>query len=191
LPLVDFAYQGFGDGLEADANGLRILAEGCGELLICSSFSKNFGLYNERVGALSVVAKSSAAAEAVLSHIKSAIRSNYSNPPSHGASIVSTILADAAMRKQWETELVDMCDRINGMRKLFVETLAAKGVKRDFGFIQKQKGMFSFSGLDKDQVQTLKDKHAIYIVGGGRINVAGMTTANMDRLCNAIAGVMR
>ena len=190
LPLVDFAYQGFAVGIQEDAAGLLKLCQpGC-ELLVCSSFSKNFGLYNERVGALTVVAGSQQAAGAVMSHVKSCIRCNYSNPPAHGAAIVTTVLGDAALRSQWEGEVTQMRDRINTMRKLFVETLAAKGVKGDHSFITRQCGMFSFSGLNKGQVQALRDKHSIYIVGSGRINVAGMTESNMGVLCDAIAGVV-
>lgn len=189
LPLLDFAYQGFGSGLREDAVGLLELCRPGAEMLICSSFSKNFGLYNERVGALTVVAGHEAAALAVLSHIKTCIRANYSNPPAHGSAIVATVLADPALRAQWENEVKQMRDRINGMRKLFVETLAKKGVKSDNSFIIRQKGMFSFSGLNKQQVETLKTRHGIYIVGTGRINVAGMTDANMDALCAAIAAV--
>ncbi len=191
LPLVDFAYQGFGTSIVEDAAGLRALLDTGVELLVVSSFSKNFGLYNERVGALSLVARSAAAAAAVLSQVKVCIRANYSNPPSHGAAIVATILADAALTAQWQQELAAMRDRINAMRKLFVETLAAKGIDRDFSFISQQRGMFSFSGLTREQVERLKSDYAIYAVGSGRINVAGMTESNMDRLCAAIAAVLR
>jgi len=190
LPLVDFAYQGFGTGLDEDAAGLRILAAKVPALLVASSFSKNFGLYNERTGALTVVASNRHEADTAMSHVKKAIRANYSNPPAHGGKIVTTILDDNSLRMQWLDELAAMRGRINGMRKLFVETLAQKGAKGDFSFIERQSGMFSFSGLTKEQVQTLREKHAIYIVGSGRINVAGMTESNMDRLCGAIAGVL-
>jgi aspartate/tyrosine/aromatic aminotransferase len=190
LPLIDFAYQGFGDGLEKDAAGLRQFLQPGRELLVCSIFSKNFGLYNERVGALTVVAGTPAAAGAVQSQVKTCIRANYSNPAAHGGSIVTTILKDAELRRQWTGELRAMCDRINGMRELFVKTLAAKGAKRDFSFITRQKGMFSFSGLNKDQVQQLRDKYAIYMVSSGRMNVAGMCEANMDRLCEAVVSVL-
>ncbi|MCC7192132.1 MAG: aspartate/tyrosine/aromatic aminotransferase [Phycisphaeraceae bacterium] len=189
LPLVDFAYQGFGTGLREDAAGLLELIGKNSELLICSSFSKNFGLYNERVGALTVVAGSQSAAEAVLSHVKTCIRANYSNPPAHGSSIVATVLSDPKLRQQWEAELAAMRDRINGMRRFYVETLTKKGFRGDVSFITRQKGMFSFSGLNKEQVERLKKEHAIYIVGSGRINVAGMTEANMDPLCTAILAV--
>lgn len=191
LPLVDFAYQGFGEGLEADAAGLRELARPGKELLVCSSFSKNFGLYNERVGALTVVAGSSAAADVSLSHVKTCVRVNYSNPPCHGASIVTTVLGDSALRAQWEAEVADMRNRISGMRKLFVDTMKKKAPQRDFSFISRQRGMFSFSGLTPMQVDELRAKHSIYVVvNGGRINVAGMTEANMDQLTDAIAAVL-
>ncbi|MBE2213418.1 MAG: aspartate/tyrosine/aromatic aminotransferase [Opitutaceae bacterium] len=188
--LVDFAYQGFGRGLAEDAAGLLAILQPGVEMLVCSSFSKNFGLYRERVGALTAVSKDAETAAKVQSQVKAVIRANYSNPPSHGGSIVATILGDAALRAQWEKELAAMRDRINGMRQLFVATLKAKGVARDFGFIERQLGMFSFSGLTKDQVQKLRDQYAIYMVGNGRINVAGMRPATMDRLCEAIKSVM-
>jgi len=190
LPLVDFAYQGLGVGLVEDATGLLELCRpGC-EMLIASSFSKNFGLYRERVGALTVVGSSEEGAQKALGHIKTCIRANYSNPPSHGGAIITTIIGDPDLRKEWEGEVKGIRDRINGMRTLFVDTLKAKGVKRDFSFIKNQRGMFSFSGLTKEQVERLKKEYAIYIVGSGRINVAGMTPGNMDRLCEAIAAVL-
>ena len=191
LPLVDFAYQGFADGIEEDAGGLRALLESHDELLVCSSFSKNFGLYRERVGALVAVGRDAETTTTVMSQLKKTVRTNYSNPPSHGASIVATVLNDAALTKQWHQELADMRDRINGMRDLLVERLAAAGVDRDFGFIQKQRGMFSFSGLTKDQVDQLRDEHSIYIVGSGRINVAGISESNVDYLCQSIAKVIQ
>lgn len=191
LPLVDFAYQGFGDGLEDDAQGMRTVCEQVDEVLIANSYSKNFGLYSERIGALTLVAKSAADAETALGHIKLAIRTNYSNPPAHGAAIVNTILGDAELRKQWEGELTEMRDRINEMRHLFVETLNEKGVDQDFSFIARQRGMFSYSGLKPEHVKVLREKHGVYIVGSGRINVAGMTAANMDYLCAAIADVLK
>jgi aspartate/tyrosine/aromatic aminotransferase len=191
LPLIDFAYQGFAAGLEEDAQGIRTLAASVDEFLICSSFSKNFGLYNERAGALTLVAQDADAAEAARSHIKKAIRVNYSNPPAHGGLVVETVLTSSDLRQQWEGEVTTMRNRINDMRHLFVETLNQKGVTQDFSFITQQRGMFSFSGLTKAQVERLRREHAIYIVGSGRINVAGMTTANMDHLCESIAAVVR
>jgi aspartate/tyrosine/aromatic aminotransferase len=190
LPLIDFAYQGLAEGIREDAVGLDAVAKtGC-ELLVASSFSKNFGLYNERVGALSAVCKTPAAAEAVLSQLKTCIRANYSNPPAHGAAIVTTILSDPQLRTLWESEVREIRERINRMRALFVRTLAEKGLKRDFSFISRQRGMFSFSGLTPEQVKRLRDEYAIYVVGSGRINVAGMTEANMDPLCTAIANIL-
>lgn len=190
LSLFDFAYQGFGSGIEEDAQGLRAFAKLNTELLIASSFSKNFGLYNERVGAVTLVAASTETANAAFSQIKAGIRANYSNPPAHGASIVTTILDNPELREQWEAELAEMRDRIHEMRTLFVETLKAKGASGDFSFITRQNGMFSFSGLNKEQVARLKDEFAVYIVGSGRISVAGMTKNNMDALSTAIAAVL-
>lgn len=190
LPFVDFAYQGFGRGLEEDAEGVRALARAGCEMLISSSFSKNFGLYGERVGALTIVAGTSDAAKAALSHAKSCVRANYSNPPKHGAAIVSLILTDDSLRQKWEEELAAMRSRIHQMRQLFVETMQAKAPQHDFSFISRQQGMFSFSGLNSVQVDQLRNDHSIYIVGSGRINVAGMTQDNMDPLCSAIASVL-
>ena len=191
LPLLDFAYQGFGDGLEEDAAGVRIVAEHCREFLVASSYSKNFGLYNERVGALTLVASSADAAEAANSHLKICVRTNYSSPPAHGGQIVAEILGDPDFRQRWEAELAEMRNRINDMRHLFVETLDEQSVGRDFSFIASQRGMFSYSGLTPAQVQALRERHSVYIVGSGRINVAGMTEANMDYLCAAIADVLK
>ncbi len=190
LPLFDFAYQGFGDGLDEDAVGVRTFAQTIGEMIIVSSFSKNFGLYNERVGGLTIVGTNAEAAQNVLSHLKMAIRTNYSNPPAHGAGIVANILGDPQLRNQWIEEVAAMRNRINGMRKLFTDTMQQKGVQRDFSFITSQRGMFSFSGLNREQVDALREKYSIYIVGSGRINVAGMSEQNMDRLCTAIKDVL-
>ena len=190
LPLVDFAYQGLGDGLEGDAVGLLELCRPGVEILVASSFSKNFGLYNERVGALTLVGATAEAAAAALGHLQSCIRTNYSNPPAHGAAIVTAVLRDERLRSRWEGEVAAMRNRINGMRQLFFDTLKAKGVERDFSFITRQRGMFSFSGLTPQQVEALRQQFAIYIVGSGRINVAGMTEKNMEVLCDAIAAVL-
>ena len=191
LPLVDFAYQGFGEGLNEDAVGFRELASAGRELLVCSSFSKNFGLYGERVGALTVLASDADSAQRALSQVRISIRTNYSNPPTHGAAIVAAVLADADLRQQWEQELAAMRQRIHEMRKLFVETMRAKSPQHDFAFLANQKGMFSFSGLTNLQVDELRTKHAVYVVGnGGRINVAGMTKSNMEPLSAAIAAVL-
>jgi aspartate/tyrosine/aromatic aminotransferase len=189
LPLLDFAYQGFATGLEEDAAGLRTFCRpGC-ELLVCSSFSKNFGLYCERVGALTVVVPGHEEVDRVQSQIKRCIRANYSNPPAHGAALVTTILEDPKLTAQWQGEVAGMRNRINETRKTLVETLAAKGVTADYSFITRQRGMFSFSGLTAEQVDTLREKYAIYIVRSGRINVAGITPQNIGPLCEAIAQV--
>ncbi|MDN3610256.1 amino acid aminotransferase [Vibrio ostreicida] len=190
LPLFDFAYQGFAKGVEEDAEGLRIFTQYCDEILIASSFSKNFGLYNERVGAFTLVAQSKDVATTAFSQVKAIIRSIYSNPPAHGSAIVTHILNDDALRAEWEEEVKQMRDRIHSMRELFVATLKEQGVDADFSFIERQNGMFSFSGLSKEQVARLKDEFGLYIVGSGRISVAGMTRANMLPLCQAIAAVM-
>ncbi|MCU0876232.1 MAG: aspartate/tyrosine/aromatic aminotransferase [Pirellulaceae bacterium] len=192
LPLVDFAYQGFGDGLVEDAAGLAALARPGKELLICSSYSKNFGLYGERVGALTLVADSPESAERALSQLRVAIRTNYSNPPTHGAAIVATVLSDRELRSDWETELAAMRERIHAMRQLFVRTMKSKAPQLDFSFLGSQKGMFSFSGLSNLQVDELRTKHSVYVVGnGGRINVAGITEQNIDPLTTAIAAVLQ
>ena len=190
IPFFDFAYQGFGNGVEEDAQGLRKFAEHNKELLIANSFSKNFGLYNERVGGITLVAETNEIAQAAFSQIKAGIRSNYSNPPSHGAAIVTTILNDEKLYEQWVKEVADMRVRIQEMRDLFVATLKEKGVKGDFSFISRQLGMFSFSGLTVEQVNRLKEEFAVYIVGSGRISVAGMTKNNMQPLCDALAKVI-
>ncbi|PSU48529.1 aromatic amino acid aminotransferase [Photobacterium frigidiphilum] len=190
LPMFDFAYQGFAVGVEEDAQGLRIFAEQCSELLVASSFSKNFGLYNERVGAFTLVGTNAEQAATAFSQVKSIARVIYSNPPAHGAAIVTLILNDEALRNEWEQEVADMRDRIQEMRTLFVQTLKDCGVDADFSFIERQNGMFSFSGLNKDQVNRLKEEFGIYIVGSGRISVAGMTKNNMLPLCKGIAAVL-
>lgn len=190
LPLFDFAYQGFARGLDEDAEGLRIFAASHQELIVASSYSKNFGLYNERVGALTLVAATADVAKTAFSQVKYSIRANYSNPPSHGAAVVATILGNDALRTIWLQELTDMRQRIQRMRQLFVNTLAEKGAQRDFSFIIKQNGMFSFSGLTKDQVVRLREEFGVYAVNSGRVNVAGMTPDNMSALCEAIVAVL-
>ncbi|WP_088212358.1 amino acid aminotransferase [Shewanella sp. Shew256] len=190
VPLFDFAYQGFGAGIEEDAAGLRLVAAKVPELLVANSFSKNFGLYNERIGAVTVVAQNADEAVRAFSQVKRTIRANYSNPPAHGALIVSTILSDVALKALWVQELTEMRERIAEMRTLFVQSLKDEGVTQDFSFISRQNGMFSFSGLNKAQVARLKDEFGIYIVGSGRISVAGMTKTNMPVICKAIAKVL-
>ena len=190
LPLVDFAYQGFGDGLREDATGLLAVAARCEELLVASSFSKNFALYSERVGALSIVGADAHAAEVLMSHAKSVVRALYSNPPAHGGEVVATVLLDSGLRARWETEVAGMRDRINGNRQRFVEGLRAAGVPFDPTPLLRQRGMFSLLDMDTAQVARLREESAIYLVGAGRVNVAGLTSANIEPVCSAIAGVM-
>jgi len=190
LPLVDLAYQGFGDGLAEDAAGLHELVRPGAELLVSTSFSKTFSLYAERVGSLIVIARDATAANAIQSHVKIAIRVNYSNPPAHGADILRTILADGALRAQWETELAGMRNRINDNRRKLVEALAARNIPGDFSAIAGQRGMFALLGLTLPQVARLKDEFGVYVVGKGRINVAGFTSANLDPFADRLAEVL-
>lgn len=190
FPFFDFAYQGFGTSVEADRYPLELFAEKGLEFVVAGSFSKNFGLYNERTGSVSLVAANAAAASAAFSHIKTAIRSNYSNPSRHGGAIVEEILADPALRAEWIAELDEMRDRIKTLRTQLVKALQERGIPRDFSFIQTQNGMFSFSGLSPEQVKILKESYSIYMVGSGRINVAGINEQNLKPLCDAIADVM-
>jgi aspartate/tyrosine/aromatic aminotransferase len=190
LPLVDFAYQGLAAGIEQDRAGLLELTKKVKQMLICSSFSKNFGLYRERTGALTVVADSADQAATVMSQVKLRIRYNYSNPPSHGGQIVATVLSDKELKARWIEEVADIRNRINEMRHLLVKTLKEKGLKEDFSPIIEQSGMFSVTRLTKQQVTQLREKYSIYIVDSGRINVAGLTHDNMDRLCEALKSVL-
>jgi aspartate/tyrosine/aromatic aminotransferase len=190
LPLVDFAYQGLAAGIEQDRAGLLELTKKVKQMLICSSFSKNFGLYRERTGALTVVADSADQAATVMSQVKLRIRYNYSNPPSHGGQIVATVLSDKELKARWIEEVADIRNRINEMRHLLVKTLKEKGLKEDFSPIIEQCGMFSVTRLTKEQVTQLREKYSIYIVDSGRINVAGLTHDNMDRLCEALKSVL-
>jgi aspartate/tyrosine/aromatic aminotransferase len=190
LPLIDFAYQGFGNGLEQDAHAIAAVLERCDEAIVCSSFSKNFGLYGERVGALSLVAADDSTARAAQSQLKRVVRCNYSNPPRHGAAIVATVLSDEDLTRQWHQELAEMRDRIKSLRQQFVEQMKTAGAGHDFSFLLSQCGMFSFSGLNKMQVDQLKSDDGIYVVGSGRINVAGMSESKMDQLCSAVARVL-
>jgi len=187
VPFLDIAYQGFGDGIEADAIAVRLFADAGLPFFVASSFSKSFSLYGERVGALSIVTGSHDEAVRVQSQLKRVIRTNYSNPPTHGAAVVSAVLNHAELRAQWETELGEMRDRIRAMRRGLVERLAKHG---DFGFIEAQRGMFSYSGLSSAQVDRLRTEFGIYAVGTGRICVAALNDGNLDRVASAIAQVV-
>lgn len=187
IPFLDFAYQGLGLGLEQDRRAVELMAEAGVDFLVASSFSKNFGLYNERTGALTIIAPSTAEAEVAMSHLKKTIRTIYSNPPAHGGLTVATVLNDKNLFAQWVGELEEMRSRIISMRAAFVEGLAARETRYDFSFINDQRGMFSFSGLDDETISWLRANKGIYIVGGGRINVAGLNSSNIDYVCDAIA----
>lgn len=187
IPFLDFAYQGFGSGIEEDRFAVDIFAKTGLDLLIASSFSKNIGLYNERTGALTIVSPSPKEAQVAMSHLKLVVRVCYSNPPAHGGLVVATILKDSDLTSLWLEELAGMRERIVAMRYAFVDGLAQRGVKGDFSYIKAQRGMFSFSGLSDDVVAWLKENKSIYVVGGGRISVAGLTTGNIDYICDSIA----
>jgi aspartate/tyrosine/aromatic aminotransferase len=187
MAFLDFAYQGFGEGVAEDRAGIVAFAEAGLDFFVASSFSKNFGLYNERTGAITVVSPSAAETVVAMSHLKSTIRVIYSNPPAHGGLVVTTVLGDSGLRAQWLEELAAMRERIKAMRTLLVEGLAKRGVPGDFSFITSQRGMFSFSGLSDEVVQWLRREKSIYVVAGGRINLAGLTRGNIDYVCEAIA----
>lgn len=189
-PLIDMAYQGFGDSLDRDAYGVRKMAAAVDAMLLCASCSKNFGLYRERIGACAVVTKDSVKADIALSVMLHVIRAIYSMPPAHGAALVETILGSAELTQQWHEELAVMRDRINGNRAMLVDKIKAAGVNRDFSFIARQKGMFSFLGITPEQVELLKRDYAIYMVGSSRISVAGITEENVDYLANSIAAIL-
>jgi len=190
LPFLDMAYQGFGDGIEQDGNVVHRFAATGGPLFVSNSFSKSFSLYGERVGALSIVAVSAEEAARVLSQLKRVIRTNYSNPPIHGGQVVATVLSTPELRQMWEEELAGMRVRIREMRKLLVDKLAENGASQDFGFVVRQRGMFSYSGLTKAQVERLRTEHSIYAIDTGRICVAALNSKNIDLVAKAIASVL-
>ncbi|TWX50620.1 amino acid aminotransferase [Colwellia hornerae] len=190
LPLIDMAYQGFGVGLDEDAYGLRLMAEHAKEMIVCSSCSKNFGLYRERIGACTIIGETSAAVDVAQSVLLYVIRVIYSMPPAHGAALVETILSSDELRTQWHAELKEMRDRINGNRQLLVDKLVENGVTRDFSFITRQMGMFSFLGITPEQVQQLQDEYSIYMVGSSRMSIAGIANSNVDYLAKSIAKVL-
>ena len=189
-PFIDLAYQGFGDGLDEDAYGVRLLAEGLPEVIVATSCSKNFGLYRERTGAISLLSGNEKVESTTRSQLLNVVRGIYSMPPAHGSAIVETILGDAELRADWESELALMRDRINGLRRLLVECFAARGDGGRFEFIQRQRGMFSFLGITPKQVEALREEHAIYMVDSSRINVAGASRENVDQFCDAVMSVL-
>ncbi|KZK67132.1 aromatic amino acid aminotransferase [Shewanella baltica] len=189
-PLIDMAYQGFGDGVDIDAYGVRQMAAAVDNMILCSSCSKNFGLYRERIGSCSVIAKDANTANVAQSVLLYVVRCLYSMPPAHGAAIVETILGSAELTQEWLDELKVMRDRINGNRAILVDKLKANGVDRDFSFIARQKGMFSFLGVNPEQVARLQKEFSIYMVGSSRISIAGISEDNVDYLAQSIAKVL-
>ena len=189
VAFLDMAYQGFGEGIVEDGAAVRLFLDAGVDFLVSTSFSKSFSLYGERVGALSVVCASADEAARVLSQLKVMIRTNYSNPPTHGAQVVTTVLTTPALRALWEEELAGMRQRIKQMRRALQDKLAAAGVRRDLGFITQQRGMFSYSGLNAAQMQRLRSEFGIYGVDSGRICVAALNGRNIDAVVGAIAKV--
>ena len=190
-PLVDMAYQGFGLGLDVDAAGLRLLANEVPELILCTSCSKNFGLYRERICAVSIMVAQASVTETARTNLLAVVRSIYSMPPAHGAIIVSHILDSAELTAQWHQELAVMRNRINDYRQLIIEKLAGEGVKQDFSFITKQHGMFSFLGINKEQIEQLRKEYSIYMVGSSRVSIAGLNHSNIDYFAKAMAAVLK
>lgn len=191
VPFLDIAYQGFGDGIDADAAAVRLFAQSELNVFVSSSFSKSFSLYGERVGALSIITGSKEEASRVLSQLKRVIRTNYSNPPTHGGAVVAAVLGSPELRATWEAELGEMRDRIRAMRNGLVEGLKAAGIDRDFSFVNAQRGMFSYSGLTAAQVDRLREEFGIYAVSTGRICVAALNTRNLDVVASAVAAVLK
>lgn len=188
VPFLDIAYQGFGDGIDQDAEAVRLFADSGLEFFVSSSFSKSFSLYGERVGALSLVTSSREESTRVLSQLKRVIRTNYSNPPTHGATVVGSVLNSPELRAMWESELTEMRERIRAMRQTMVQGLADSG--RDFSFVARQRGMFSYSGLSAEQVERLKVEFGIYAIATGRICVAALNRNNVGRVIEAIKAVI-
>jgi aspartate aminotransferase len=189
-PFIDIAYQGLGSGLDADAAGLRLLAARVPEMIVAASCSKNMGLYRERTGCAIFLCETAANAEAILSQAKVAARRIYSMPPAHGAILAGKVLSDAELDRIWREELGEMCDRINGLRAQLVDSLQAS-TGRDFDFIRRENGMFSFLGLGETAVKRLREEHSVYMLGSSRINVAGVNAGNIDYLAQAIAAVLK
>ena len=190
LPMVDMAYMGFERGIDEDALSVRLFAEKCPEVLIASSCSKNFAVYRERVGAISVVCESSQKASDVVTVINSLTRRNYSMPPTHGTGIVDIILHSDELTELWVSEVAGMRNRINGLRKTLSDKIAAAGIEQDFSFLQRQSGMFSFLGLSVDQVRRLREEFSIYTVDSARVNVASFNEGNMDYFVDALKSVL-
>jgi aspartate aminotransferase len=190
IPYIDMAYQGLGQGLVEDSFGARLFAAELPEVLVATSCSKNFGLYRERTGALSVITDTPQRADAILTQLVRIARKIYSMPPDHGAAIVNEILNDAALRASWDSELGSMRARIAGLRTELVARLKKSAPQRDFSFIERQRGMFSFLGVNKDQVRELREKHHVYMTDDSRINIAGLKADNIGYFADAVAQVV-
>ncbi|WGS00478.1 aspartate/tyrosine/aromatic aminotransferase [Bradyrhizobium sp. ISRA443] len=190
LPFIDIAYQGFGDGLEADAEGLRIVAAKVPEMVVASSCSKNFSVYRDRVGAAMVLGRNAAQADIAMSHMLAAARTLYSMPPDHGAAAVRIVLDDPALRSEWEAELEEMRQRMLRLRVAFADALRRQSNSDRFDFIAEHRGMFSRLGLTGAQIDRLRNEHAVYMVGDSRINVAGLPEDRLDDLAKAIVSVL-
>jgi len=190
VPFIDIAYQGLAESLDDDAYGVRLMAERLPEVVVATSCSKNFGLYRERVGALSVVAADAEHARGVASHMANVARGIYSMPPDHGAAIVARILGDPELDALWRAELAEMRERLSSLRRLLASELAARGAPVDFSFITNERGMFSFLGIDRERVVALRERFHIYMIESSRINVAGIRRANVGYVADAIAAVL-
>ena len=190
VPFIDIAYQGLSQGLDEDAFGVRVMAERLPEVVVVASCSKNLGLYRERVGAVSVVSKDARSAEIALGNASNVARGIYSMPPDHGAAIVAEILHDDVLRALWLEELREMRNRLNDLRRLLVDKLAERNATRDFSFIARERGMFSFLGISKEQVVRLREEFHVYMVESSRINVAGVNQSNADTVADAIVAVL-
>jgi aromatic-amino-acid transaminase len=191
IPFLDLAYQGFAEGLDADAYAARLFSEAVSPVFLSSSFSKSFSLYGERVGALSVVTGSAEEAARVLSNLKRIVRTNYSNPPTHGGQIVATVLGNPQLKSLWDREVGGMRDRIKTMRKTLVDSIHKRVPESDFKFVLAQRGMFSYSGLTRDQVRRLREEYSIYTIDTGRVCVAALTSKNVEYVADAVANVIR
>ena len=190
IPFLDLAYQGFGDGFEEDVFAIRELAAANVSFLLANSFAKNFSIYAERCGGLSVVCPDAKQAEFVLGQLKFTVRRNYSSPPLHGASVISTVLNDPALKAEWQGEVAQMRERIKAMRKKLFDTLSAAAPGRDFSYLITQRGMFSYSGLSPEQVDRLREEFGVYLVRSGRMCIAGLNDGNVDYVAAAMAAVL-
>lgn len=189
-PMVDIAYMGFERGIEEDTLAVRLFTRKCPEVLVASSCSKNFAMYRERVGAVSVVSKNADQSRIIASVINNVTRKNYSMPPAHGPAVIDIILRSDELTRQWVSEVAGMRNRVNGLRQTLAEKIKAKEIKRDFSFIQRQTGMFSFLGISPAQVQRLRDDFSIYTVSSSRVNIASFNQSNLDYFVDALAAVL-